>query len=117
MTPLFTSEKNLKSVSFLALIIIIVVLNFFVMPIRTCLVTKSKAHQSDLLRFTIQDRVLVFDQDKKTQKRGGYVIPQPEAIRKLSKLSSKIAYFLKEPQVEISKKKKKKEILRRSKRS
>ena len=49
----------------------------------------------ELLRFTVQDRVLVFDQETKQPGRGGYVVKDISAVKKLSSLKKKVGYFLK----------------------
>jgi predicted RNA-binding protein YlxR (DUF448 family) len=69
---------------------------------RTCLVTKQKAPVEALLRFTVQNRKLVFDGAVKASGRGGYVIKEIVAIEKLPKLAGKVAYFLKVKKVEVS---------------
>ena len=69
---------------------------------RTCLVTKTKAHPSAFLRFTIQNGQLVFDGEVKAAGRGGYVIKDVSALEKLPKLAGKVAYFLKVKKVEIT---------------
>ncbi|NCP67634.1 YlxR family protein [bacterium] len=69
---------------------------------RTCLVTKTKAHPSALLRFTVQNGQLVFDETFKASGRGGYVLKDKVALEKLPKLAGKIAYFLKKKKVEVS---------------
>lgn len=69
---------------------------------RTCLVTKTKAHPSALLRFTVQNESLVFDEAVKAPGRGGYIIKDKTVLEKLPKLAGKIAYFLKVKKVEIS---------------
>ena len=68
---------------------------------RTCLVTKAKAPATALLRFTVQNGVLVFDENSKNPGRGGYVIKEISALEKLPKLSGKIAYFLKVKSVKV----------------
>ncbi len=62
---------------------------------RTCLVTKQKLPVSELLRFTVQEKVLVFDQETKRPGRGGYVVKDSLAVIKLPLLKKKIKYFLK----------------------
>ncbi len=69
---------------------------------RTCLVTKTKAHPSALLRFTVQNCELVFDTNKKASGRGGYIVKDIKSLEKLPKLAGKIAYFLKVKKVEVS---------------
>ncbi len=69
---------------------------------RTCLVTKQKASPEALFRFTVHNGQLVFDTDTKQPGRGGYVVKSVEALEKLPKLKSKIAYFLKVKKIEIS---------------
>ena len=69
---------------------------------RTCLVTKTKASPAKLLRFTVVEGQLVFDEKHKAPGRGGYVLKSAEAIAKLPKLAGKIAYFLKAKKVEVN---------------
>ena len=65
------------------------------MPIRTCIITRQKAEQGSLLRFTIQKGKIVFDEDgKRNPGRGGYIVPTDENIAKLPKLRKKIEYLL-----------------------
>lgn len=63
--------------------------------LRTCLVTGKKLSPSKLQRFTIKNNQLVFDQGKKEQGRGGYLIPTEENLQRLKKLTKKINHFLK----------------------
>lgn len=71
------------------------------MPIRTSIVTGKKKEQSEFLRFTVQDGVLVFDEKVKNEGRGGYVENNEKLIKRLPKLSRKIRYMLKVREVEI----------------
>ena len=69
---------------------------------RTCLVTKAKAHTTALLRFTVKNGQLMFDDVVKAPGRGGYVVKDVSVLEKLPKLAGKIAYFLKVKKVEVS---------------
>lgn len=66
------------------------------MPIRTSLVTGKKYEQTELLRFTLQNDEIVFDEKIKNPGRGGYVENDPELIEKLKspKLKGKVRHFL-----------------------
>ena len=66
------------------------------MLIRTSIVTGRKYEQSELLRFTLKDGQVVFDQGKKAPGRGGYVENDSKLIEvvKSGKLDKKIAYLL-----------------------
>ena len=71
-------------------------------PIRTCLVTGQKHEKKDLLRFVINEGVLVFDQKQKLPGRGGYVLATEKNLEKLKKLGGKICHFLKVKRVEMN---------------
>lgn len=87
------------------------------MSIRTCLVTSKKEEPKKLLRFTIREGKLVFDDEivfspdssgvrtgKKTKKnpgRGGYVMNDPEILKKLPHMRGKIQYYLKVKNLKI----------------
>jgi predicted RNA-binding protein YlxR (DUF448 family) len=82
---------------------------------RTCLVTGKTEDPSRLLRFTISDGALLFDDPsynpgsrtrvgakvKKNPGRGGYVLNDPKIIKKLPHIKGKIQYYLKVKNVEI----------------
>jgi len=66
------------------------------MPIRTCLVTGQKKEQKDLLRFTLQEGEVVFDEGKKKNAgRGGYVFPNEENKERLKKIKKSGVLFKK----------------------
>ncbi len=65
---------------------------------RTCIVTKKKAEQRNLLRFFADEGFLRFDDPKSNKKgegRGGYVVRDAESIKKLPKLVGKVSFLLK----------------------
>lgn len=64
------------------------------MPIRTCIVTKQRREQSELLRFVIRDKQLIFDTNRVLPGRGGYVVYEIGAIGKLEKMKPKVEYLL-----------------------
>ena len=72
------------------------------MNLRTCIVTNKKYTSRALLRFTVQDGVLLFDEYISTKNkflknigRGGYVFRDEKLIMKLPKMKGKINYKLK----------------------
>ena len=73
-------------------------------PMRTCLVTGDKKSKSELIRFVIQDGVLVWDEKGSLPGRGGYVCNDAATIEKLKntpKLKGKISHFMKVGKFEI----------------
>ncbi len=66
------------------------------MPTRTSLITGKKYEQNELLRFTLQNGEILFDEKIKNPGRGGYVENTPNLIEKIKspKLKGKVQHFL-----------------------